>query len=226
MVDVPETLRPWEEWRRQTLRELLRGGRDPRVVEAIGRVRRECFTPRGLQQRAYEDVALPIAFGQSLSQIPVVAIMTEALGLKGRERVLEVGTGSGYQAAVLAEMGASVVTVERLPRLAASAASRLFELGYSDIAVHTSPADVLGFPEAAPYRAILVTAAAHSVPIPLLGQLQPGGRMVLPVDDGTETRLILVELDESGAVAERTIGCARFVPLVVANMRDEAPGAA
>ena len=220
-------MRPaWEEWRRQTLRELLRGGRDPRVVEAIGRVPRERFTPAGLQQRAYEDVALPIAFGQSLSQISVVAIMTEALGLKRGERVLEVGTGSGYQAAVLAEMGVSVVTVERLPRLAASAASRLSELGYSGVAVHTSPADVLGFPEAAPYRAILVTAAARSVPMPLLGQLQPGGRMVLPVDDGPETRLILVEREESGAVAERTIGRARFVPLVEENMRDEAPGAA
>jgi protein-L-isoaspartate(D-aspartate) O-methyltransferase len=226
-VDVPENMRPaWEEWRRQRLRELLRRGCDPRVVEAIGRVPRECFTPAGLQQRAYEDVALPIAFGQSLSRISVVAIMTEALGLKRRERVLEVGTGSGYQAAVLAEMGASVVTVERLPRLAASAMSRLSKLGYSGVAVHTPPADVLGFPEGAPYRAILVTAAARAVPMPLLGQLQPGGRMVLPVDDGQETRLILVEREESGAVTERTIGRARFVPLVLEYMREEAPGAA
>jgi protein-L-isoaspartate(D-aspartate) O-methyltransferase len=223
-VDVPENLGSgWEEQRRQTLRKLLRCGRDPRVVKAIGKVPRERFTPARLQQRAYEDVALPIAFGQSLSQISVVAIMTEALGLNGGERVLEVGTGSGYQAAVLAEMGASVVTVERLSRLAASAASRLSELGYSGVAVHTPPADVLGFPEAAPYRAILVTAAARSVPIPLLAQLQPGGRMVLPVDDGAETRLILVEREESGAVTERTIGRARFVPLVIENMRDEAP---
>ena len=140
--------------------------------------------------------------------------------------MLEVGTGSGYQAAVLAEMGASVVTVERLPRLAASAVSRLSELGYSSVAVHTPRADVLGFPEAAPYRAILVTAAARSIPMPLLEQLQPGGRMVLPVDDGPETRLILVEREQSGAVTERTIGRAHFVPLVVEKMRDEAFGTA
>ena len=223
---MPEPPRPvWEEWRRQALRDLVRDGRDPRVVEAIARVPRERFVPASLQQRAYENVALPIAFGQSISQISVVAIMTEALGLQGGESVLEVGAGTGYQAAVLAELGARVVTVERHSKLAASAASRLSELGYANVAVRTARPDVLGYPESGPYEAIIVTAAAPSVPKELLQQLRPGGRLVLPVDDGNEQEIQLVTMPESGAITRRVIGRTRFVPLIHGGAPDTATSA-
>ena len=124
-------------------------------------------------------------------------MMTEALGVQGGESVLEVGAGTGYQAAVLAELGARVVTVERHSKLAASAASRLSELGYANVAVHTARPDVLGCPKSGPYEAIIVTAAAPSVPKELLQQLQPGGRLVLPVDDGHEQVIQLVTIHES-----------------------------
>ena len=220
---MPAPPRPvWEEWRRQALRDLVRDGRDPRVVEAIARVPRERFVPASLQQRAYENVALPIAFGQSISQISVVAMMTDALGVQGGESVLEVGAGTGYQAAVLAELGARVVTVERHSKLAASAASRLSELGYANVAVHTARPDVLGYPESGPYEAIIVTAAAPSVPKELLQQLQPGGRLVLPVDDGNEQEIQLVTMHECGAVIRRVIGRTRFVPLIHGGAPDTA----
>ena len=223
---MPEPPRPvWEEWRRQALRDLVRDGRDPRVVEAIARVPRERFVPASLQRRAYENVALPIAFGQSISQISVVAIMTEALGLQGGESVLEVGAGTGYQAAVLAELGARVVTVERHSKLAASAASRLSELGYANVAVRTARPDVLGYPESGPYEAIIVTAAAPSVPNELLQQLRSGGRLVLPVDDGNEQEIQLVTMPESGAITRRVIGRTRFVPLIHGGARDTATSA-
>jgi protein-L-isoaspartate(D-aspartate) O-methyltransferase len=212
----------WEEWRRQILRDLLRDGRDPRVVQAIAKVPRERFVPASLRQRAYENVALPIAFGQSISQISVVALMTEALSLHGEELVLEVGTGSGYHAAVLAELASRVVTVERHSRLAASAASRLSALGYAGVTVHTARPNVLGFPESGPYQAILVSAAAPSVPKELLEQLQPNGRLVLPVDNGSEQQLMLVVRDDSGAFTQRVIGRNRFVPLIFQGTQEVA----
>ena len=209
----------WEEWRRQSLRDLMREGRDPRVIRAIANVPRERFVPASLQQRAYENVALPIACGQSISQIAVVAMMTEALGVQGGERVLEVGTGTGYQAAVLAELGARVVTVERHSKLAASAASRLSGLGYANVTVHTARPEVLGYPESGPYQAIIVTAAASSVPNELVHQLQPRSRLVLPVQDGNEQEIQLVMREESGAITRRVIGRSRFVPLIVEGTR-------
>lgn len=220
-VRMFEGARPrWEEWRRQALRDLLREGRDHRVVEAIAKVPRERFVPVSLQPRSYENIALPIAFGQSISQISVVAVMTEALAVQGGELVLEVGTGSGYQAAVLAELTARVVTVERHPRLAASAALRLSALGYAGVTVHAARPNVLGLPEFGPYQAILVTAAARSVPKELLQQLQPNGRMVVPIDDGDEQNLWRIVRDDSGAISRGVIGRTRFVPLIFEGAQD------
>lgn len=157
-----------------------RGVRDPRLLAAIQAVPRHCFVPPDHLTWAYADGPLPIGFGQTISQPYIVALMTDALQLTGSERVLEVGTGSGYQAAVLGQMAAQVHTVEFIPELAAQAEKVLKELGYTNIQVHSGDGS-LGWPEAAPYNAILVTAAAPRVPQPLLEQLAESGRLVLPV---------------------------------------------
>jgi protein-L-isoaspartate(D-aspartate) O-methyltransferase len=154
--------------------------RDERVLAAMARVPRESFLPSDLRRYAYEDRPLPIGYGQTISQPLMVAMMTEALGLAGEEEVLEIGTGSGYQAALLAELAQHVVTVERIPELAEEAARHLHSLGYSNIEVHAA-SDSLGWPESAPYDAILVTAGAPHVPQTLTDQLRPGGRLVVPV---------------------------------------------
>ncbi len=170
-----------------TLREAMvrrqieqRGVRDPRVLAAMRRVERHRFVPPEEQHHAYQDGPLPIGGGQTISQPYIVALMTSLLRLDGRQRVLEVGTGSGYQAAVLGELAADVHTVERLPELAQRAATLLAELGYTNIHVHPGDGS-LGWPQAAPYDAIIVTAAAPRVSEALLEQLAPGGRLVIPV---------------------------------------------
>jgi protein-L-isoaspartate(D-aspartate) O-methyltransferase len=186
--------------------------RDERVLAAMARVPRERFVPPDLVPYAYENRPLPIGYGQTISQPLIVAIMTEALRLEGTEKVLEVGTGSGYQAAILAELAREVVTVERLPELARRAARTLAELGYANVRVYVA-GEALGWPQEAPYDAIVVTAAAPRVPPSLLEQLGEGGRMVIPVGGRDLQELVLVEKGPRG-VRRRNLGPCGFVPLI------------
>lgn len=191
-----------------------RGVSDPRVLAAMRRVPRHRFVPPSLKDEAYEDRPLPIGWGQTISQPYVVAFMTEALRLQGGEKVLEIGTGSGYQAAVLAETGCRVFSLEIIPELAATASLRLKELGYSG--VHAKTADgYYGWPEEAPFDAIIVTCAAGHLPPPLIKQLKPGGRMIIPVGPAMFIQdLVLVGKDAQGRVTTRSLMAVRFVPLV------------
>ena len=166
--------------RARLVAELRAEIKDKRVLEAMIRVPRELFVSPEERHLAYEDSPLPIGLGQTISQPLIVALMTEALELKGNEKVLEIGTGSGYQTALLAELAQTVISVERLPHLAESAAKRLDELGYHNVAIHLAE-EKLGWEKEAPYDAIIVTAAAPHVPPCLLAQLSVGGRMVIPV---------------------------------------------
>lgn len=198
---------------REALLAEIRGAvRDERVLAAMAKVPRERFVPPDLVPYAYENRPLPIGFGQTISQPLIVAIMTEALALQGTEKVLEVGTGSGYQAAILAELGREVVTVERIPELAQRAARVLAELGYRNVRVYVA-GDTLGWPQEAPYDAILVTAAAPRVPPSLLDQLAKGGRMVIPVGGRDLQELVLVEKGPQG-IRRRNLGPCGFVPLI------------
>jgi protein-L-isoaspartate(D-aspartate) O-methyltransferase len=198
--------------RQALLAELAATVRDQRVLAAMARVPRERFVPPELLPYAYENRPLPIGFGQTISQPLIVAIMTEALALTGSEKVLEVGTGSGYQAAVLAELAREVVTVERIPELAQRAAQVLAELGYSNVRVQVSGAE-LGWPQEGPYDAIIVTASAPRLPRSLLAQLAEGGRMVIPVGGRDLQELLLVEKGRQGT-RQRSLGPCGFVPLI------------
>jgi protein-L-isoaspartate(D-aspartate) O-methyltransferase len=193
---------------------------DERVLAAMAAVPRELFVPPDLRRRAYEDVALPIGSGQTISQPYMVARICEALSLSGRERVLDVGTGSGYQAAVLAELAAEVHTIERVPGLATQARRNLAEAGYERVHVHVGDG-TLGLPEHAPFRAIAVAAAAPRVPAALYEQLEPRGRLVLPVGKRRGQDLLLVVRSPEGPAVLRTVPC-RFVPLVGAEGFEEA----
>jgi len=188
---------------------------DARVLAAMERVPRELFVPPELRDRAYEDAALPIGAGQTISQPYMVARICEALGLRGSERVLDVGTGSGYQAAVLAELGAEVHTIERLAPLAEAARVALAEAGYDGVVVHVGDG-TLGDPEHAPFAAIAVAAAAPDVPPSLYEQLQQGGRMAIPVGGRHGQELQLVVRSPEGPAVLRSVPC-RFVPLVGAE---------
>ena len=157
-----------------------RGIREPQVLAAMGSVPRHCFVPADDLAWAYADGPLPIGYGQTISQPYIVALMTELLEVESDDRVLEIGTGSGYQAAVLAELADEVHTVEVIPELSVQAEKTLVELGYSNIHVHTGDGSP-GWPESAPYNKILVAAAAPEVPQPLLDQLVDGGQLVIPV---------------------------------------------
>jgi protein-L-isoaspartate(D-aspartate) O-methyltransferase len=191
----------------------LRDVEDERVLEAMERVPRELFVPEEMRGRAYDDAALPIGFGQTISQPYMVARICEALSLRGSEHVLDVGTGSGYQAAVLAELAHEVHTIERLPELAAFARKRLAEAGYRE-RVHVHVGDgTLGLPEHAPYEAIAVAAAAPDPPAPLYDQLAERGRLVVPVGGRRGQQLQLVVRSPEGPAVARSIPC-RFVPLV------------
>lgn len=185
---------------------------DQRVLAAMGRVPREPFVPEELRDRAYDDAALPIGADQTISQPYMVARICEALSLTGVERVLDVGTGSGYQAAVLAELAAEVFTIERIPELAEQARINLAAAGYDRVEVHIGDG-TLGLPERAPFDAIAVAAAAPSVPEPLYDQLRPRGRLVLPVGGRRGQRLELVVRSPEGPAVVRSVPC-RFVPLV------------
>jgi protein-L-isoaspartate(D-aspartate) O-methyltransferase len=185
---------------------------DRQVLEAMERVPRELFVPDGLRARAYEDAALPIGEGQTISQPYMVARICETLSLTAGERVLDVGTGSGYQAAVLAELGAEVDTIERLPSLAEQARRNLASAGYDNVTVHVGDG-TLGLPERAPFAGIAVAAAAPDVPPALYEQLEPRGRMVIPVGGLHGQRLELVIKSPEGPAVVRSVPC-RFVPLV------------
>jgi protein-L-isoaspartate(D-aspartate) O-methyltransferase len=186
--------------------------KDERVIEAMARLPRECFMPLEQQPLAYEDMPVPIGFGQTISQPYIVALMTEALELSGDQKVLEVGTGSGYQTAILAELARLVITTERVPALAERAKTVLAGLGYTDIEVHIA-GETLGWPEGAPYDAILVTAGAPCVPPDLLAQLVIGGRLVIPVGSRYVQELCKVTKQRRKNVIENLGGC-HFVPLV------------
>jgi len=189
-----------------------RGVTDSGVLAAMGAVRREEFVPKEFRPRAYEDAPLPIGEGQTISQPYIVAAMTAALHLTGNERVLEIGTGCGYQAAVLSKLASTVFTVESRSELASAAAARLERLGYSNVHVHCGDG-TLGLPEFAPFDAILVAAAAPAVPEPLRAQLAEGGRLILPVGDAENQELRYLER-QGNSFFTRTLEACRFVPLV------------
>ncbi|MEX2245875.1 MAG: protein-L-isoaspartate(D-aspartate) O-methyltransferase [Dehalococcoidia bacterium] len=198
--------------RERMLAHLRREVPDERVIEAISTVPRERFVPPHLRDRAYDDCALPIAEGQTISQPLMVAIMTAALELRPEDRVLEVGTGSGYQAAVLSSLAREVITVERHDRLREGAAALLIGLGYSNVRVYPA-GHALGRPEDAPYDAIVVTAGAPHVPRALLEQLAPDGRLVLPVGSLRMQELVRARKTTHGVEFAR-LGACGFVPLV------------
>jgi protein-L-isoaspartate(D-aspartate) O-methyltransferase len=186
---------------------------DSRVLWAMGKVPRHRFVGPALARQAYADSALPIEEGQTISQPYIVALMTQLLELKGPERVLEVGTGSGYQAAVLAELVQQVYTIEILPGLAASAVARLKALGYRNVQVKAGDG-YLGWPEQAPFDAIIVTAGATHIPQPLITQLKEGGRLVIPVGATSGLQELLHGRKERGQLVTRAIAPVRFVPLI------------
>jgi protein-L-isoaspartate(D-aspartate) O-methyltransferase len=192
-----------------------RGIRDERVLAAMARVPRHEFVAEPYRSQAYDDHPLPIGENQTVSQPYIVAIMLEALRLRGTERVLEIGTGSGYVTALLAELGREVFSVERFPSLADSAAEILNRLGYRNVRVVVGDG-TQGLQDHAPYNAIAVAAAAPRIPSPLVNQLADGGRMILPVGPSEAQDLTLVAKENGAAVATRIEGC-RFVPLIGAQ---------
>jgi protein-L-isoaspartate(D-aspartate) O-methyltransferase len=194
----------------QQLRE--RDIADERVLAAMEHVPRELFVPFDLKDRAYDDAALPIGAGQTISQPYMVARICEALALVGTERVLDVGTGSGYQAAVLAELAHEVHTIERIAELAETARANLSAAGYRNVHVHVGDG-TRGLPEHAPFGAIAVAAAAPELPPSLYEQLEPRGRLVIPVGRRRVQRLELVVRSPEGPAVVKSVPC-RFVPLV------------
>jgi protein-L-isoaspartate(D-aspartate) O-methyltransferase len=186
---------------------------DPRVADAMRRVPRERFVPADLGAQAYENRPLPIGYGQTISQPLIVAMMTQLLRLGPQSRVLEVGTGSGYQTALLAALAGEVVSIEVVEALAAGAHGRLEELGYRNVELLCGDG-AAGCPEKAPFDAILVTAAADALPPALIEQLRPGGRIVVPLGGHPATQeLALVEKEPGGAIRERRLLPVAFVPL-------------
>jgi protein-L-isoaspartate(D-aspartate) O-methyltransferase len=206
-------------WREIMIREHLigRGIHDPAVLAAMREVPREAFVDEELQDQAYGDHPLPIDEGQTISQPYIVAYMTEALELSSRDRVLEIGTGSGYAAAVLSRIAATVYSIERLEGVAQSARQRLEMLGYTNIVVHQGDG-TMGWPEHAPYNAIVVTAGAPKVPKPIIEQLAIGGRLVIPVG-ASSTLQTLLRVRRNGANDYRSeeLCGVRFVPLIGAE---------
>ena len=203
----------WGGYRSQLVSTLQEKGiRSLSVLRAVSEVPRHIFVPDSVRHRAYEDAALPIGQGQTISQPYVQALYLEAANLTGRERVLEVGTGSGYQTALLAQLADSVFSIERVASLAQSARAALDQAGVRNVTVLVGDG-TLGWRPFAPYDVILVAAASPDVPQPLLDQLAPGGRMIVPVGSRDTQRLVLVRRNEAG-IETTTIADARFVPLL------------
>lgn len=189
-----------------------RGVSDPEVLAAFRRVPRHLFVPEVMRHRAHEDAPLPIGEGQTISQPFTVAAMTEALELSGSEVVLEVGTGSGYQTAILAELAEWVYSVERLRELSSRARKTLDELGYDNVALRVGDG-TLGWREYAPFDAIIVTAGGPEVPRPLIEQLKEGGRLVMPIGN-QESQTLTVGEKREGRLVTRQLGAYRFVDLI------------
>ena len=196
-----------------------RGIEDEEALRALGRVPRELFVPEAERRRAYDDVALPIGHGQTISQPYMVAVIVEALAVRPGLRVLDVGGGSGYQAAVLAELGAEVVAIERISELAEQARANLAAAGYEGVEVVVGDG-TLGWPEHAPYDGIAVAAAAPAFPQTLYEQLRAGGRLVVPVGGPRAQRLEVIVRSPEGPAVIHSVPC-RFVPLVGAEGYDE-----
>jgi protein-L-isoaspartate(D-aspartate) O-methyltransferase len=191
-----------------------KGITEPKVLEAMSRVPREVFLPHALGAEAYDDNALPIGEKQTISQPTVVAEMTAALQLTGTEKVLEIGTGCGYQTAILCRLAKRVFTIERHPRLSTTAVERLHAMGYSNFAALVGDG-TLGWQAQAPFDAIIVTAAGPSIPPALIGQLKPGGKLVIPVgDENRQQRLVRLTKTENGQTQEQVLGLVSFVPLI------------
>lgn len=189
---------------------------DPRVLAAFAAVPRDRFVPAGMLDRAYDDGPLPIGDGQTISQPYIVAITAQALGLAGHERVLEIGTGSGYAAAILGVIAHEVVTVERIPGLAERARAVLADLGLAN--VHVKDGDgTLGWPESGPYEAIAVAAGAPAPPPSLLAQLSLGGRLVIPTGTAESQRLVRITRTGARSYRDEDLGEVRFVPLLGAQ---------
>jgi len=194
-------------------RQLIpRGIKDPRVLEAMGKVPRDRFVEEALVGEAYNDHPLPIGHQQTISQPYIVALMTEALALKGDEKVLEIGTGSGYQTAILAELSYKVYTVERIRALMVEARSILAQLNYNNILFKAFDG-TLGWKEYEPYDAIIVTAGSPKLPQPLLDQLAEGGRLIIPTGDKSSQELIKVT-KRKGTYIQKNLGGCRFVNLI------------
>jgi protein-L-isoaspartate(D-aspartate) O-methyltransferase len=190
-----------------------RGVKDPKVLEAMGKIPRHLFVDESFKEKAYADHPLPIGEGQTISQPYVVALMTEALRLRPEDRVLEIGTGSGYQAAVLADIVKEVYTIEIRKPLAESASKRLQELGYKNIQVKCADG-YFGWEEVAPFDAIIVTAASNHIPPSLLKQLKEGGRLIIPVGSTTFHQTLTLVTKEKGDLQVEQLGGIIFVPLI------------
>ena len=193
------------------------GGLDRRVQEALLRVPRHLYVPPDQESYAYQNRPLPIGHGQTISQPYIVALMTDLLRLRKEDRVLEIGTGSGYQAAILGELVRNVYTIEIVAPLAAEARERLARLGYRNVEVRAGDG-YKGWEEQAPFDAIMVTAGADEVPPPLVRQLKPGGRMVIPVGPADSVQyLTLIEKQADGSIRSRKVIAVRFVPFTRGN---------
>ena len=191
---------------------MARGVHDERVLEAMRKVPRHLFVDEALRDQAYSDHPLPIAENQTISQPYIVGLMTESLELKGGEKVLEIGTGSGYQAAVLAELAGRVFSIERHPDLGYRANALLRKLGYDNVIIRVGDGS-LGWPDDAPFDGIIVTAGTPKIPEPLIDQLVTGGRLIVPVGDKTAQELIMITR-ALGGIKKTNLGGVRFVNLV------------
>jgi protein-L-isoaspartate(D-aspartate) O-methyltransferase len=201
-----------EDAKHSLMDRLMREVPDERVIQAMKRVPREAFVPEVSRDKAYEDIPVPIGEGQTISQPYIVALMLQALELRRSDKVLEVGTGSGYQAAILAEIACEVIAVERIRTLADSARRRLTSLGYTNVKVVLAEKG-LGWEREAPYDAIIVAAGAPKLPRELMDQMGNGGRLVIPVGSQENQELMKVSRSEESFSVERLVSC-RFVPLV------------
>ncbi|MGD0779793.1 MAG: protein-L-isoaspartate(D-aspartate) O-methyltransferase [Dehalococcoidales bacterium] len=198
--------------RAELIKQLEAEIRDKRVLATMSRIPREQFVPLESRHLAYEDGPLPIGWEQTISQPFIIALMTEALELKGNEKVLEVGTGSGYQTAILADLADRVISVERVPALAESARKTLDSLGYKNIEIHIAE-ETLGWQKEAPYNAIMVTAAAPDIPADLVSQLAIGGKMVIPAGSRYAQELYKITRQKNKNKVQKLGGC-RFVALI------------